>query len=1216
MTQPTFDQDSFRGRDDDVGLNSATFNGGGALNADWTQLSDVKFRVRFLIQETAAASNVDQSHTLWFSYNSGSYEVIGGTGAEVVPDESSQYTTGDTTTQVIGAGTYTTGDCEGGVETGVVTGNIDIDASSEHEVEFCIAIVGSIVSEGDTIDLRVRRSNGTVLDSYTRTPRITVTKPPEPDNTAYTGDPVFEAGSFTDLYTTAGWSADNEYFEQGNILTHPSSDQPTLVKAVGNSLRMKAEGVAAPGLFPAGADDTITKTVTGLSAGKYVYEYYQVSHDDGTRTTRLLSGAGATEVLLITGDEADGDTTWQGPFHHVFTHLGGDLVIEVYYDTVAVPSDSNTGIKDTAIIIREYVGFTLGLTAEASATEGEAEDPPEEEEEAATSTGFILKLLHGPDTLNLQAGRYCVDEASFAAPTTMRAVTYGAAAIGSVPTSKERVNRTWKFAVNVIASTNASEAERALRELQSFLNRAGGSTPLYAAYRNYGDYDFEPFFGLAGAFARFEIVDGRAQMANAAFPAVETGYIARIDVTLTIKPQSVYPGLPSGQATGGIFEDYIGRVDGKPRGTWLAEATTNKFTNPVFMASTFSTGWTASSAAASENKDGRFVLFGDTSARLDRTGSSARYTQTINVGDTETYAISFYVKLASSGNINTSVSAYYNTTLQTNRVSLGDGWYWCWGTATGAASNQETGVVFTGISESVYVDGFQIEAKTQPTLLCHGDLLGCTWSGTKNASTSSRSGTGASLRYFFSEIVGVRAGFTYRVVWRPYFSSVIGQSTLFSDESADIRAHIDSSEAYTFATDTGSGITSDPVTLTPGTPEILHFTFDGTTSRIYRAGALIKAGATTLGADALTYTHVGNHLGQLQLNAPIQGFAVFRSAMSAAQVLADYNAVKEQAEDGERIDPLPWVWTPDGDNIVDNDNDGTLNNFCVIGGLMGDDVETAYKLDSSNSFVLGAGVTWGSLPVDQREMDKDILTAGGTNTLLFVNGSGPADTDANGDAVTRISLSTSTTASMATAVTPTGARLLRNAFSVTGYFVAKDASTNTNVQVQAQVMLGDNQETYYSSRWRTLATSDAFRPFITSEMPLGFGDPILNSQRKIGFRFRFRRQAGASTENFDISHAIWLVNYSSVYTADVGNTVGVDMCYVSGRAWEGVDDANPTLTIGRRLFNRPLYIRPELLNVLMLQHTSDNFSASKTIWTTGYNLEIEQFVTTPRFDIF
>lgn len=833
----------------------------------------------------------------------------------------------------------------------------------------------------------------------------------------------------------------------------------------------------------------------------------------------------------------------------------------------------------------------------------------------------IVKLLHGPDTINLQGaaasgtGRYKVAP-NFAPPTVFRSVTYGADQRGSTPVVKEMENVDFSFSVHIKAGS-PQELERGKRELQSFLNRAGGRVPLYLAYRSYDNYDYEPYFGMQGAYARYEIVHG-ALGAHSPVTQFTANTFLSVPVNLIIKPQAVYPPQPSGQATGGIFEDYIGKPDGRSRGTLIAEATTNKFTNPAFMHGTWNTGWTASVVLVAENKDAEYVLFGDTSARIQNPtpGAATHFTQSINVGNTNTHTISYYIKREDSGAI-TSAEAriWYGGTITPDAVvSVGDGWYRVYADVTGVASATATGVLLVS-NLTFYVDGFQIEEKSSPTPFCYGDFLDCTWAGTKHESTSTRTVT--RLRYAYGDILGRLTNYTIRVVWMPFLTAMTG-NYLCEDSDDDLALFVDTSERYNFATSSGASILSSAVTFTAGTTEIIHATFDGDTATIYRNGASIATGTIAENTALPTWLYIGSRDEVAgHINQTIQGFATFQRAMSAAEVLADYNAVRYQAEDGERIDPLPWVFTEDGDNIVDNDNDGTLNNYCVVGGLMGDDVDTAYKLDSSNSFVLGPGVTWGSLPVDQRQFDKDILTTGGTNTLLFINGDdGTVDADANANRVDRIGLSTSESSSMATAITPLGARLLREGKSVAGFFVAKDAAPNTNVQVKFQITVGDNSETYYETEWRTLATSEAFRPYITAPLSLDFALPLLDSQRKLGFRFRFRRTAGASTQNFDISHAIYLVDYSTVYTGDVGATVAVDMAYARGIVWEGVDDAVPTLTIGRRTFNRPLRIRPEYLNVLMLQHTSDNYAASKTTWTSGYNLEIEQFVVTPRFDIF
>ena len=170
------DQDSFRGRDDDVTLNSATFNGGGGLNTGWTQDVNTNFRIRYLVQETAGGMAPNMILELWFIHTQGAGvpEVMTATSA-LQPAATTQYANGDTTTQVIGSGTYGTDESFGGVDNAVVTGNLDLAGNDEIECEFCVTIDGAQVANGDTFkNVEVRLSGGTRLNTYTNALTITV----------------------------------------------------------------------------------------------------------------------------------------------------------------------------------------------------------------------------------------------------------------------------------------------------------------------------------------------------------------------------------------------------------------------------------------------------------------------------------------------------------------------------------------------------------------------------------------------------------------------------------------------------------------------------------------------------------------------------------------------------------------------------------------------------------------------------------------------------------------------------------------------------------------------------------------------------------------------------------------------------------------------------------------------------------------------------------
>ena len=169
MGAATRDQERFRGRDDDVALNSATFNGGAALDTGWTQSVDANFRIRYVCQETGGGMSLNTTLELWFTHTQGAGvpEAMTATSA-LQPAATTQYANGDTTTQVIGVGTYGVDESLGGVDDAVVSGNLDIGANEECEVEFCVTIDSAQVADADTLtSVEIRLAGGTQLNAYT-----------------------------------------------------------------------------------------------------------------------------------------------------------------------------------------------------------------------------------------------------------------------------------------------------------------------------------------------------------------------------------------------------------------------------------------------------------------------------------------------------------------------------------------------------------------------------------------------------------------------------------------------------------------------------------------------------------------------------------------------------------------------------------------------------------------------------------------------------------------------------------------------------------------------------------------------------------------------------------------------------------------------------------------------------------------------------------------
>jgi hypothetical protein len=142
-----------------------------AANTNWTQMVDKNFRLRFLVQETSGISEWDKSFQLEYNLNGGGWNDVTGASSVVKAGATANVTDGADTTQQLGSGTYPPTNDGFDEADGLVGGtSLDFSGNDEVEVEFSLQIVGTDVSNGDTIQLRVKG-----LDTYTTTPTMTVT---------------------------------------------------------------------------------------------------------------------------------------------------------------------------------------------------------------------------------------------------------------------------------------------------------------------------------------------------------------------------------------------------------------------------------------------------------------------------------------------------------------------------------------------------------------------------------------------------------------------------------------------------------------------------------------------------------------------------------------------------------------------------------------------------------------------------------------------------------------------------------------------------------------------------------------------------------------------------------------------------------------------------------------------------------------------------------
>lgn len=173
MTQPSFTQVTFRIRNDNGNETTATWRQ--TQGTDDTLQVNTNYRIRFLIDETAARAWTNKVWNLYYSHNSGSYTAVGAS-QPVNYSASGNFAQGDDCTSQLtgGSGAFLTdnnGMCEssGATNSGA--------AGNYFEVEYCIQIDSTLVAHNDTIVLRVYDGTAAIA-TYTDSPTIMVSEPP------------------------------------------------------------------------------------------------------------------------------------------------------------------------------------------------------------------------------------------------------------------------------------------------------------------------------------------------------------------------------------------------------------------------------------------------------------------------------------------------------------------------------------------------------------------------------------------------------------------------------------------------------------------------------------------------------------------------------------------------------------------------------------------------------------------------------------------------------------------------------------------------------------------------------------------------------------------------------------------------------------------------------------------------------------------------------
>lgn len=512
--------------------------------------------------------------------------------------------------------------------------------------------------------------------------------------------------------------------------------------------------------------------------------------------------------------------------------------------------------------------------------------------------------------------------------------------------SARLLNRVLTIPLRVLAST-PKQAEEIVRRLDDFLTYRS-PYPLYFEIKA-NDLP-TPSWGQFGAYQRYRVEKAYTQINNNYESMAYTTVGFTVDVVTEIRPLAEGTKRRHAQAYGGIFEDVYGSSTRTSKGLRILAATTNKMTEPTFGGK--GADWTAGSAlrtamnvAAFSGMHQSWVLPGlDFSFTLTSASSSNNtFTQSINAGNTNKHSFSAYIMLPDGGTpTSDDCQIYYQSARSTSFEQLGDNGLWVAysDNVDGINSAQATGLVVKS-GRTVILLAYQMEEKAYHTFLCHGDMLGCAWSGTPGNSTSTR--TAGYVRLDLYNSGGLRDTFSLgqggiSFAWKTdVANTAAGDRYFFSAGASSLSAYFKASDDKIYFTDGTNTISSAAQTFSAGDVLHLDFTWGPSGLNIYKAGANIATGAYT--PPAVTqYLYIGTDTSAAN---PCQGMFILGPDIYTTDISANvatrYAAAYQPVASGKRPSSCPWIWAYGGPVVIENCTDSTYHNYWAVGGVDGTD---------------------------------------------------------------------------------------------------------------------------------------------------------------------------------------------------------------------------------------------------------------------------------------
>lgn len=506
---------------------------------------------------------------------------------------------------------------------------------------------------------------------------------------------------------------------------------------------------------------------------------------------------------------------------------------------------------------------------------------------------------------------------------------------GGTPAVRRAKNVELKLPVS-IESTSAAGVEQAFDNLRRVLHEAGEGEPTYLEWRPIGSLPV-PRWGQWNALRRWEIVSGRVSKPRGYGRYSRETRLNECPVVLSVKSIPFGARQRLGSARGGIRLATEGSPGNKPRGLIIAPAGRNLFANPIFStsASSFTDQWDSTGAVEEMSFEHR--QFGVPIPRLvGHDGSDRILGKDIELSDTKQYSIQALVRRPDGQPVTAedAVLTYGFADLASSYIHLGNGWYRIAATFDGLGGPSQLGIIVRA-HRSVFVAGMQLEESAYCTPFWYGEALGASWAGTPYQSTINREE--GRLIYNGADLI-VSAEGTLTIVWMPDRSSDAdtGKRYLFSNSPDQFYMYYSGEDGKFYVGNWFNEIAvTQEQTFDAWKPIVFHVTW-GSHLRLYINGAEAAAQEILAGIPVGNLFIGSDYFISKHASGVFLGLTTYDQEFTPDQVAADYANMLPLLERGERIDHLPFLWTKDGDNVVDNGFAGNLSHVAVAADVAGD----------------------------------------------------------------------------------------------------------------------------------------------------------------------------------------------------------------------------------------------------------------------------------------